>query len=589
MAIRIKLAIFFFIAAFVALLCRLYHIQINRHDELYAKAKNQYTAVVTSKGKRGEIYDCHGNLLVGNIPCTNITADPQYFKTDAQRKAVADYFAKRLHLDYDTILRRISRRTYTTTNKDGQQETRKLHYALIAKKVDYRLAEKIKKEVEFHKYSGIFFQENNQRYYPKNELLANILGFTSIDRDKVIAVIGIEKFIDKQVSPSVTKSYYERARNGRKLPYEHTKIKKVKDGLNVYLTIREPVQAIMEEELDKLMKKWEPKAAYAVMVDPYTGNIMAMAQRPTFNPNDRGNMRPQAWRNRIIEDVFEPGSTIKPIAIAGALDNDVVSPDTKFDCGHGSWFYAGKILHDAHPMDILTVFQIVKKSSNIGTAKIALLLGEKRLYQILRKFGIGQHTGIPLKPESRGIFRKLKNWDSLSITRFPIGQGLALSPLQLVRAYCALANGGTLVNLRLIDRLASPDSGKVIKNPYKLGTRIFKKRKTCRQIVDMMKSVTKKGGTATKAAIPGYEVAGKTGTSQKVINREYSHKYYFASFIGFVPADNPAFVLLVTLDEPKRKHYGGTVAAPTFRRISERTLRYMNVPPSDKRYQYANR
>jgi len=307
-----------------------------------------------------------------------------------------------------------------------------------------------------------------------------------------------------------------------------------------------------------------------------------VAQRPTFNPNDRRKMNPDSWRNRISEDIFDPGSTMKPIAISGAIDDGIVKPSTRIDCEKGAWKYGGKVLHDSHPMAILSVREIVQKSSNIGTAKIALKMGKKRLNRTLRSFGFGSRTGIQLKVETRGIFTRLEKWDKLSITRFPIGQGISCSPLQLVRAYCGLANHGKIPRLRLIDRMKDPDKDHAIKMWSPKPKRIYRNKSTWKTMIDMLVLVTQQGGTATKAAIPGYEVAGKTGTSQKVVDGEYSHSQYFATFIGFVPARNPAFVLLVTADEPQGAIYGGTVAAPTFKNIAQRSLQYLDIKPNPK-------
>jgi cell division protein FtsI/penicillin-binding protein 2 len=579
-AVRIRLVCVFFVCAFAAIAYHLYGLQVIKHDELYAKAKSQYTSTKTDVGKRGEIYDFDGNLLVGNIPCSDIIADPQIVGEEKNCREMARFFAKNLEdIDASKLYKKLIKKTRHAV-RNGKEVELPNRYALIASKVEWAKSEKLKEAIQERKFKGIVFQETSKRYYPKNEMLANILGFTNIDRDKVIAVIGVEKFFNKLISPTKAKTKYERARDGMPLSYGDRKImNEVKDGLNVYLTIREPIQAVLEEELDNLVAKWKPRAAYAVLADPYTGNILAIAQRPTYNPNDRNSMNPEAWRNRITEDIFEPGSTMKPIAVAGALDYGVINPDTRFDCEKGLWFYAGKPLRDAHPMEILTVSEIIQKSSNIGTAKIALLMGEKRLYNTLRRFGFGKKTGIPLKPETAGIFRPLKRWDSLSITRFPIGQGIAVSPLQLVRAYCALANGGKLVKLRLVDRVENPSTGKEIKNPIEPAMKVFRNQKAQRQILQMMGLVTQEGGTARKAAIEGYSVGGKTGTSQKVINGLYSHSKFFATFIGFVPVERPAFVLLVTADEPQEAHYGGTVSGPTFKRISERTLKYLDIKP----------
>ncbi|MFA7232023.1 MAG: penicillin-binding protein 2 [Victivallaceae bacterium] len=577
--VRVKVVALISLLVFGFLAITLYNVQIARHEELYRKARHQYTTQTTTTGKRGEIFDIKGNMLVGNIPCEDIVVDPQIVGDAASCQKIATMFAKYLKLDYKEVYERLMTKTRTVKSKDDSEEERKIRYAVIAKQVSLEDARKLKQIVKVNRFKGIVFKETYMRYYPKNRLLANILGFTSLDHDRERAIIGVEKFFNKQIASSSSVKRYERSRDGKPLSYGFSEEEKARAGYNIYLTISEPIQSILEEELDKLMVKWRPRAAYAVLVDPKTGNILAIAQRPSFNPNERSNIHPDAWRIRITEDVFDPGSSMKPVAIGGALDYGVVTPTSRFDCENGHWFYAGKILRDAHPMQILTVSEIVQKSSNIGTAKIALQMGPARLNRVLRKFGFGSRTGIPLKPETKGLFRPLNRWDSLSITRFPIGQGIGVSPVQLVRAYCALADHGRLRKLRLWDRVADPESGIVINNPIEAPEQLFHRADTWDKIVDMMALVTEEGGTAIHAGIPGYRVAGKTGTSQKFVNGAYSHSQFFATFIGFVPAKDPALVLLVTADEPKGGHYGGTVAAPTFREIAVRTLRYMDIKP----------
>ncbi|MDD5727893.1 MAG: penicillin-binding protein 2 [Victivallales bacterium] len=589
--IRTKLVAAVFILFFLCLWGRLYYVQIVRHEELFAKARRQYTITRTTSSRRGEIFDVNGNLLVGNIPCDDIIADPSITSSDPEKcRQLTKLLAYYLKLDSKELYAKLSRGTQTVTDEDGSKKTRKIRYAVVARQVPLKTASELKSIIypkDRHKnrklgFPGIFFKESYKRYYPKGRMLSNILGFTSISEDEVIPVLGIERFMDKKISSSKSKVRYERSRDGRILTYAETPQDKNHDGWDVFLTISEPLQAILEEELEKLCGKWKPRAAYAIMANPYTGNILAVAQRPTFNPNDRSEMNPASWRSRISADVFDPGSAMKPIAISGAVDAGVVTPDSKLDCEHGAWFYGGRILHDAHPLDVLTVSGIVQKSSNIGTAKIALLMGKERLNDTLRAFGFGARTGIQLQNETRGLFRKPADWDTLSITRFPIGQGIACSPLQLVRAYCALANHGRLPTLRLIDRLRDPSR----KHPIKMWTpapvQIFRNPETWKKMIDMMVLVTQEGGTARQAAIPGYEVAGKTGTSQKFIDGAYSHSKYFATFIGFVPARDPAFVLLVTADEPQGASYGGTVSAPTFKNIAQRALKYLDIKPDEK-------
>ncbi|MBP5181388.1 MAG: hypothetical protein J6331_00015, partial [Lentisphaeria bacterium] len=262
-----------------------------------------------------------------------------------------------------------------------------------------------------------------------------------------------------------------------------------------------------------------------------------------------------------------------------ALDRGIVTPDTLFDCENGRWHYGGYPLKDDHKVGKVTVSEIIKQSSNIGTAKIAVLMGKHALDETLRSFGFGQRSGLQLPNESRGLYPKVERWAKVSLTRIPIGQGMAASSLQIVRGYCMLANGGHPVTLRLLDRIETSD-GKVHKTPRPEEKSIFRRKETHGEIVSMMKLVTEPGGTAVQAGVRGDHVAGKTGTAQKVINGRYSSRNHIASFVGFIPADKPRFVLLVTADEPSGKtYYGGSVTGPYFRSIAERTLRYWNVPP----------
>ncbi len=313
------------------------------------------------------------------------------------------------------------------------------------------------------------------------------------------------------------------------------------------------------------------------MVDPQTGDVIAAAQRPTYNPNERENLCSDAFRCRFSEDVYEPGSIMKPFVVAYALDNGYIAPNTLIDCERKPWLYERRLLHDSHPVGVAPVSEVIKQSSNIGTAKIALMLGNRALDKALRSFGFGSRTGIQLRPETAGIFRRVERWDNLSVTRFCIGQGIGVSSLQMVRAYCMLANGGWPVNLRLVDRIER--DGVETPVPYVRGARVFQNESTARDLTEMLIGVTEPGGTSKGAAIPGYYVAGKTGTAQKVINGVYTNKH-IASFVGYVPARNPRFVLLISCDEPQGKsYYGGAVCGPVFSAIASRTLRYLRVEP----------
>ncbi|MBO5763318.1 MAG: penicillin-binding protein 2, partial [Lentisphaeria bacterium] len=546
------------------------------------------TATRVTTGKRGEIFDVSGNLLVGNAPCINVVADPSLVKNDAQRREISVMMASILKRPREEFYQRLEPTRIMRDAKgnplrkeDGTVKTRVMREVMLARAVTPEEGAILRKISKERRFNSLFFREDYQRFYPTKGMLANLLGIANRNNENLFTgVTGIEEFCNAQLAGTTGKERYERDRKGRPLTHGLRKqTAYAKNGSNIYLTISEPIQAILEEELDDAYEKWSPKAIYAIVVNPKNGDVLAMGQRPSFDPNDRSNIHPEDWRLRIAEDGMEPGSIIKPFTVAGALDAGKVTPNSRFDCEMGTWYYLGKPLRDTHDYGMMTVADIIKTSSNIGTAKIALECGPDLLYRTLRSFGFGSKSGLPVRIEATGILPKVKNWDGLSITRFSIGYGILVSPVQMVRGYCALANNGWLPKLRLIDREEDPVTGTVTVMPREEPVQLFHRPETAKEIVTMMKAVTGEGGTARRAAIKGYSVAGKTGTSRKYVpGKGYTLKY-FASFVGFVPADNPELVILVTTDEPKGGSYGGTVSGPTFRKIAERILKHLQIPP----------
>ncbi len=552
---------------FAALVRQLYWIQIERHGELLEKAKEKYTTSATVHGERGLIFDVHGNLLAGNLACYDVFAEPRQFKD--RIPFLLNYLSRRLD-----VPRRALGEKFAFALRPGKPLTE----VVLFRGLEIKQGKDIESDLNRLGIRGIRFVDSDRRYCPKNSLLANLVGFVDGEGS---GVAGIEKMQDARLQPTAETNVFERDRRGVPLPLGNGIERKPHNGANVYLTIDEAVQQIVESELKVMVDAFLPRAAYAVMVNPKTGAILAMAQYPTFNPNKHPRPNPDCWRNRILTEGFEPGSIMKAVPITAALDEGIVTLDTTMNCENGSWFYSGRSLRDSgHRYGTLAVRNIVQKSSNIGTAKIALMMGQQRVYDTIQRFGFGQVTGIGLAGEAPGIFRSLKKWDGLSLTRFPIGQGILVTPLQMVQAYSALANRGLMYQLTVIDRIENPESGICEVNRPRLKCRVAGE-KAILDITSALKLVTLEGGTALRAAVPGYEVAGKTGTAQKAGIGGYSHSQYVSSFIGFVPADDAAFVLLVTADEPsKGGYYGGTVAAPTFSRIAEKTLRYMQVAPA---------
>lgn len=546
------------ILAFAALGHHLYHLQIVRHTELYEKARAKYTSSRTSRGQRGSIYDVRGNLLAGNISGRDLLAEPR--RMGERRAAVIDELVHRLGVKRAVLEQRF---------ESGRVEV------VVKRGISLESAAAL----EALALPGVRFVDSQRRFYPKHELLANVLGFTDNNHN---GVYGLEATFDRELSPQQDVATYERDRRGRALHRASPQVPHRLDGNSIHLTIDEPIQDTLEAELRILHDSFSPRYTYAIMANPRTGAIMAMGQLPSYDPNDRTNMNADRWRNHIVSDVYDPGSTMKCIAIAGAVDYGTVTMDSVIDCEGGYWHYGGRPLRDTHGHGMLTVSDVIQKSSNIGTAKIALAMGEQGLYQTLRRFGFGERTGLELTHESPGILRPLDQWDRLSITRFPIGQGVSVTPLQMVQAYCALANRGQMIQLRLAEYVTDPDGN--VMTRFEPRSRGWAARpRAVAAVVEAMKRVTETGGTARRAAVDGYDVAGKTGTSQKLIDGSYSgHDKYIASFIGFAPADDPAFVLLVVADEPNGAYYGGTVCGPTFRRIAEQTLRYLHVAPTHR-------
>jgi len=364
-----------------------------------------------------------------------------------------------------------------------------------------------------------------------------------------------------------------------------------RDGLNVVLTIDSVVQHIVESALAEAMDKHSPLSVSGIVVRPRTGEILALATLPNFDPNNPGAASVCARRNRVIADVAEPGSTFKIVVVSGALNEGVVGLSDTFDCEHAYFHFAGRVLHDHESYGVLSVENIITKSSNIGAAKIGIQMGDSRLYDYIRNYGFGARTGLPLQGEVSGIVHPVKKWSKVSIAQIPMGQGIAVTGLQMMMAMCAIANKGVLMQPMLADRLEDRDpkgvTNKVVTNKVVVKyppqrVRQVISESAAQQMVKALKTVTGPEGTAPKAALAHYTVAGKTGTAQKSGGAAgYLPGKYFASFIGFFPADNPEVCISVMMDEPKQGYYGGQIAAPVFKSIAERVANYLNIRPEE--------
>lgn len=630
---RIRLINLIILTCATLLLVRLYIVQVDRHDSYLEKAQARYSASRSIKSNRGEVFDRNGYLLVGNKPSVTVVIDPSIIITPEQSELVVDICKTKLGLTEEEVWAKINNKTVKSTGEDGVVVERARRYAVIARDIDMLIGEDIKaeynekaKEVDaqirakrseamalaesngetFNEprlesiKNALYIEDGYIRYNPKGEMLSNILGFTTLDKGEFDGRYGVEDIYNESLAPRSSTVIYERSKQGLQLSYGNESIDgEEADGYNIYLTIDEPLQSIVEEEIQTIYDEFNPVGVCILMVEPKTGNILASAQRPSFDPNNRTKevMNSEyykvgeipAWKFHPIEKVFEPGSIMKGLSISLSVDAGLVRPDSLFDGEGGRWVFMNRSLTDSTKSNIIPLSTAVQKSSNIVTAKIGLMLGRDRLYDGIKSFGIGEKTGLPFNYESRGLIAKKEKITDLDVTRIAIGYSVSVTPAQIVRAYCALANGGQLPQLRLIDRLEDPNSGSVITLNPEPPTQVFAHPETSKIMASMLKLVTQKGGTATRAAVPGFEIAGKTGTSRKTVTVQradgssvgrYKDGLYYSSFVGFVPAEDPAYVLLISVDEPKGAIYGGITCAPAFSRITERALKYLNIQPN---------
>jgi cell division protein FtsI (penicillin-binding protein 3) len=352
-------------------------------------------------------------------------------------------------------------------------------------------------------------------------------------------------------------------------------------GNNIILTLDEGLQFIVEKNLDEAIEQWKAASATVIMMDPHTGEVLAMSSRPTYNLNDPAEVTPAKRRNRAVTDCYEPGSTFKIVVGTAALEEGIVNPDTRIDCSAGYVEVGGKKIKDAHRQGVLTFKEVIQKSSNVGTIKTGLNLGREKIYSYIKKFGFGEKTEFDLGGEASGWIKPPERWSGTSIGAISIGQEVAVTPLQVLRAYAVVANGGFLVRPHVVAAITSP-AGAVIYRAVNELQRIISER-TVKTFKNILKTVTEEGGTARGAAIDGNEVAGKTGTAQLFDpkTKRYSKDKYVSSFVGFVPADDPRIAMIVVIHEPKGANYGGLVAGPVFKRIANESLSYLSVPRDD--------
>jgi cell division protein FtsI (penicillin-binding protein 3) len=532
------------------------YLQIFCRSWLSEKAANQYEVSLKSSGKRGTIYDRNLREMAVSIDVTSIAAHPPQIKNP---KAAAESLAKALKINRNVLAERL---------------TSEKKFVWIKRKVTPKEAETVRNL----NIDGLDFLREHKRFYPNKTLASQLIGFTDIDDD---GVEGIEFYCNDDLKGAVSRYTVLRDAHGRGFEAENT-ADSDSSGKNLVLTIDSNIQYIAETTLAETVTKFSAKSGMAVVMATGTGAVLALAHFPFLNPNALNEFDQELWRNRVITDPFEPGSTMKIFSAAAAIESGSSSPNSIFYCENGEYRVGRHVVHDTHEYGWLSLQQIIKYSSNIGAIKFSTKTGSEHLFRTLRNFGFGTKTGIDCPGETAGSLASFKKWTKIDAGTISFGQGISVSALQLIAATSAIANKGIFMKPYVVQAITDRN-GRLIKSFAPSEGRRVISEKTAKTLTRIMQTVTTEGGTGVNAALEGYSVCGKTGTAQKIGNNgTYANGKYISSFVGFVPSEHPKVAVLVIIDEPKGQHYGGTVAAPGFRNIAQKTLAYMNLSPKSK-------
>ena len=510
---------------------------------------------------RGRILDgsTSAGILALNIGVQNIWADPSLLM--ASNRVDATVLSLKALLDFD-----IAEVTARLSKTNSQ-------FAYVARLVPEATAE----QVASLKLPGVHMNDASIRFYPQNGMLCHVLGYVTSDG---VGSGGVEQLLENYLKGRA--GLIESRLDGHRREMVDRRIQEIspQDGADVFLTIDQNIQYIAEKAVDAAMVVNRSTAAFVIIQRIRTGEILAMVSRPGFDPNRYREANDLQKLNRAIGYVYDPGSTFKVSVIAAALDMGIVKPETMFETENGRWLYQGKILRDYHSYPRLNVADILKKSSNIGAAKIAIQLGNVNMDRYLRAFEVGSKLGIDLPGEEYGIYPRLAKWAPISSSRIAIGQGVSVTGLQMLSILCTIANNGVVMKPYVVREIVAADGTVLLRRqPEELGQAI--RSDTAALIRSLLARVCEVGGTGTKAHVDGFRVAGKTGTAQKVKGGHYSETDYMASFVGFLPAEKPEIGMIVVFDEPQPLHTGGAVAAPVFGEIAKQVVRYLDIIPTE--------
>ncbi|MCZ4370806.1 penicillin-binding transpeptidase domain-containing protein [Vibrio diazotrophicus] len=550
---RFYLLIFFLLAAMSALIGRVAFIQVIEPDNLIREGDMRSIRAKELHSARGIISDRNGEAIAVSVPVEAVWADPvAIFKNGGlQEKDRWHALADVLGLDRNALLKKIS-----------DNSTRRFIY--LQRQVSPAMAKYIREL----KLNGVGLKAESRRYYPAGEVSAHLIGVTGIDGH---GLEGAERSYDKWLTGESGKSIIRKDRYGRVV--ENISLEESEEGKPLQLTIDQRLQAIAFRAVKQAMADYRATSASAVMLDVKTGAVLAMVNAPSYNPNNRNDWQSFKMRNRVITDAFEPGSTVKPFVVLAALANGIADKNTIIDTGDGVLQIGGSRVRDTSKVGKANLQMILKKSSNVGVTKLALQMPLEALLGMYNSVGLGEMSGLNLVGETAGIFPSRNRWSQFEIATLAFGYGLAITPIQLAHAYATLGNFGVYQPIHIIENNQQDLSHRVVDAKY------------AKQVLEMLETVTQPGGTAVKAAVPGYRIAAKSGTSRKAIAGGYSDEY-FAYTAGVAPVSDPRISLVVMVNEPQGdSYYGGAVAGPVFSEIMKGALQILNIVPDENKFQ----
>jgi cell division protein FtsI (penicillin-binding protein 3) len=550
-----------FVAAFIGfwmlVVCaRLVYLQFSQYDTLVNRARQQQQKSIETSPQRGELLDRQERQLARSVQTVSLFLDPEGI--DAQTlDHTAQQLAQSLGMKQADVAKEF---------REASEENRR--FIWIARRLDADLANKI----VAMKLPGIQTRLEPKRYYPNGPLAAHVLGYVGLDGQ---GLGGLEQSYNSKISGEPGRLFLEKDANGK--PYESYEIAS-KPGQTVVLTIDQSIQYQAEQALQAAVQNSRAKSGTVIVLDPRSGEILALANAPTFDPNRVADAKPETRSNWALQNIYEPGSTFKVVAFSAALEKKLARPEDRIDCQMGAITVAGRVVHDHHPYGSLTITEALAKSSNVAAIKLGMRVGDETMYDYMKRFGFGSRTGIELPGETAGILRKVERWQPSSIGSLAIGQEVGVTPVQMVSAFGALANNGVRIAPHLI-REVRDAGGNVVYRAQPEQRRVIS-AETAISLRGMLEGVTL-NGTAKKAQLDGYSAAGKTGTAQKIDpkTRAYSSTKFVGSFVGFAPVGNPQVVIIVVIDEPAGAYHGGDVAAPVFREVAEQILPGLGVMP----------